>query len=165
MTSIIRRFSIVVLSRTRQSYRDLLFVARIKKMIASSIFVKVVFSTESTSKSWIIANSSTAKTLRVIRLHFIENQCSVFACVESAKQMTYSICENESWLFAKDEFVNITNCRDDWFNLTYRSSLIWLAICQINFLLSEMMSSDEYSIDWAARDRSNDAFDWHINVK
>ncbi len=133
MTLIIKRFSIVVLSRTRQSYKNLSFVARIRRMTASSIFVKVVFNTESTSKSWIIANSSTVKTLRVIRLHFIENQCSIFACVESAKQMTYSICDNESWLFTKDEFVNIINWRDDRFNLTYRNSLIWLAICQLIF--------------------------------
>jgi hypothetical protein len=88
ITFIINRFSTVIFSCTRQSYKNLLSMTSIKEMKTSSIFVKIVFNIESTSKSWIIAKSSIVKTLRVTRLHFIENQCKIFACIASAKQMT-----------------------------------------------------------------------------
>ncbi len=57
ITSIIRRFSTMMSSLIRQSYSDFESVARMRKMKASdsSIFVRVVFSTDLTSKSWIIA--------------------------------------------------------------------------------------------------------------
>jgi hypothetical protein len=127
--------------------------------------VRVDFSIDSTSKSWIIANNSAASTLRIILLHFIDDQCKIFACVASAKQMTWSICENKSRLFAKDEFVKITKRRDDWFSLTYLRSLIWLIICHCKRLFKMLMSFYDISVDWTAWDKSNDASDWHINVK
>jgi hypothetical protein len=89
ITFIINRFSTVIFSRVKQSYKDLLSMTSIREMRMLSIFVKIAFNIESTSKSWIIANNSIAKTLRVIRLYFIENQCKIFVVlIESAKQMT-----------------------------------------------------------------------------
>jgi hypothetical protein len=87
ITFIISRFSTVIFSRTRQSYKNLLSMTRIRRMRLSSIFVRIAFNTESTSNSWVIAKSSVVKTLRVIRLHFIENQCRIFAWIASARQM------------------------------------------------------------------------------
>ncbi len=129
--------------------------------------MRIAFSTESISKSWIIAKSSIAKTFRVVRLHFIENQCSIFANVESARQMTYSIWENESRLFAKDEFVNIIYLKNFWFNLTYRKFLIWLMICHCKRLFNVMTSSEQNvkSVNWAAWLKLNDVSNWHIDVK
>jgi hypothetical protein len=91
ITFIISRFSTVISRRTRQSYRDLLSMTSIREIeiLRDNILIRMTFSTESTSKSWIIAKSSIVKTLRVIRLHFIENQCKMFVVlIESAKQMT-----------------------------------------------------------------------------
>jgi hypothetical protein len=79
ITFIINRFFTMMSRRTRQSYRDLLSMTSIREMRMSSIFVKVAFSIESTSNSWIIAKSLAVRTLRVTRLHFIENQCRIFA--------------------------------------------------------------------------------------
>jgi hypothetical protein len=64
ITFIINRFFTMMSRRTRQSYRDLLSMTSIREMSVSSIFVRVAFSTESTSKSWIIAKSSIVKTLQ-----------------------------------------------------------------------------------------------------
>jgi hypothetical protein len=49
-TFIINRFSTVISSRTRQSYENLLSMTSIRKMKMLSIFVKIAFSIESTSK-------------------------------------------------------------------------------------------------------------------
>ncbi len=54
ITSIINRFFTVMLSRIKQSYKDFESVTSIREMRLSSIFIKIAFSTESTSKSWII---------------------------------------------------------------------------------------------------------------
>jgi hypothetical protein len=89
ITFIINRFFTMMSRRTRQSYRDLLSMTSIREMRMSSIFVKIAFSIESTSKSWIIANNSAASTLRITLLHFIDDQCKIFVVlIESAKQMT-----------------------------------------------------------------------------
>ncbi len=91
ITFTINRFSTVVPRRTRQSYRDLLSVAKINGMgvLSPSILIRVALSTEPISNPWTIAKSSAAKTLRVTRLHFTDDQCKIFAAlVESARQMT-----------------------------------------------------------------------------
>ncbi len=89
ITFIINCFSTVIFNRTRQSYKNLLSITSIKEIKMSSIFVKIAFNIESRSKSWIIAKCSIVKTLRVIRLHFINDQCKIFVVlIESAKQMT-----------------------------------------------------------------------------
>ncbi len=76
ITLIINRFLIVVSSYTRQSYKNLLLITSIKRTRASSIFVRIDFSIESTSNSWIIAKGSTVKTL--FYLHFTDYQRRIF---------------------------------------------------------------------------------------
>jgi hypothetical protein len=61
--------------------------------------------------------------------------------------------------------MNIINRRVDWFSFTYLSSRDWLIICQFNRLFREIMSFEMISIDWATRNRSNDASDWHIDAR
>jgi hypothetical protein len=157
----------MIFSRIKQSYKNFESMIKINEMRMRSIFVNVAFNTELISKSWIIAKSLIAKTLRVTRLHFIENQCKIIACVESVKQITYSICENESRLFANKKSVNIINCRNNWFSLTYRKSLTWLIICHCKRLFNVVTSSEQNveSVEWTAWLRSNDASNWHINIK
>ncbi len=51
--------------------------------------MRVDLSTDFTSKSCIMTNSSTARTLRVTLLHLIEDQCMMFVVlIESVKQIT-----------------------------------------------------------------------------
>jgi hypothetical protein len=88
ITSIINRFFTMMFRRIRQSYKNFEFVTSMKDTTTSSILMRIDFNIDSTSKSWIIAKNSIVKTLRVIRLHFIENQCKIFAWVASVRQMT-----------------------------------------------------------------------------
>ncbi len=153
-------------SRIKQSYKNFEFVTSMKSTTTSSILMRIDFSIESTSKSWIMTNNSIVKTLRVILLHLIKNQCMIFVVlIKSAKQITYSICDDKSLLLTKNESMNIINRKIDWFSFTYLRSRDWLIICQFNRLFSAVMSSEVISIDWAARDRSNDASDWHIEIR
>ncbi len=167
MTFIINRFFVMMSNLTRQSYKDLKSVTKISEM-RSSILLRVIFKIESTSNSWIIAYSSAASTLRVTRLHLIDDQCMIFAeNVESAKQTTYSIWDERSRLFANETSMNITSLRIDRFRLTYLSSRCWFFICHFNRLFNRVTSSEKNveSVNWTAYDKSNDVFDWHIVVK
>ncbi len=71
MTSIMRRFSWVVSSLTRQSYNDFESVHSTKDTNRSRIADNVALKTTSRSKSWTNAYNSVASTLRVILLHLI----------------------------------------------------------------------------------------------
>ncbi len=78
MTSIMKRFFWVVSSRTRQSYKDFESIQNTKRMNISKMFETISFKIASRSKSWIIAYNFAARTLRVIRLHFIDDQWITF---------------------------------------------------------------------------------------
>jgi hypothetical protein len=88
MTSIMRRFFWVVSSLTRQSYNDLKSVHNTKDTNPSRIAERIALRTTSRSKSWANAYNSAAKTLRVTRLHLIDDQWTMLTCFESARQMT-----------------------------------------------------------------------------
>jgi hypothetical protein len=91
MTSIMRRFFWVVSSRTRQSYKDFESMQSTSEMNISRMFETISFRVASRSKSWVIAYSFAARTLRVIRLHFIDDQWITFALKResnSTRQMT-----------------------------------------------------------------------------
>jgi hypothetical protein len=88
MTSIMRRFFWVVSSLTRQSYSDFESVHSTRDTSRSRIADKIALRATSRSKSWANAYNSAARTLRVTRLHLIDDQWTMLACFESAKQMT-----------------------------------------------------------------------------
>ncbi len=73
--SIIKRFSLVVSSLTKQSKRDFESVRKINDRKICNIRSMIDLITASTSKSLIIAYSSIVNTLFVIRLHLIDDQC------------------------------------------------------------------------------------------
>jgi hypothetical protein len=72
--SIIKRFSFVVSSLIKQSKRDFESMKRINDKEICSIRSMIDLIIASTSKSLIIAYSSIANTLLVIRLHLIDDQ-------------------------------------------------------------------------------------------
>jgi hypothetical protein len=91
ITLIMRRFFWVVSSRTRQSYRDFESMHKTSEMNISRMFETIFFRIASRSKSWVIAYNLTARTLRVICLHFIDDQWITFALrreSNSTRQMT-----------------------------------------------------------------------------
>ena len=89
ITSIIRRFSFVVPSLTRQSQKDFEFVYRMSRKTDFSIFPNDAFITAPMSNPFAIPYNSAARTLCVTRLHFIEDQCMMLVLlVASAKQIT-----------------------------------------------------------------------------
>jgi hypothetical protein len=142
--SIIRRFSYVVPSFTRHSYSDLESVhsARGKFLICS--INSIVYLIEAlVSKPWAIPYNSDTSTLRVMRLHFVDDQCKMFAlsCL-SVSTMTYPICDEWSRLFAKEESVNTSSRSESGarFRGTNRSPLVALSVCQSRRLLSFSIS-------------------------
>jgi hypothetical protein len=86
MTFIMRRFFCVVSSFIRQSYSDFESIQSIRDTKRSRIANNVALRAASRSKSWINAYNSAARTLRVTRLHLIENQCVTILC-QSLSQM------------------------------------------------------------------------------
>ena len=77
-TLIIRRFSCVVLSLTRQLYSDFELVQVTSGKLILSILLIVALMAPVISKPYTIAYSSKASTLLVTLLHLMEVQCSVF---------------------------------------------------------------------------------------
>jgi hypothetical protein len=88
MTSIMRRFFWVISSLTRQSYNDLKSMHNTKNTNRSRIADNVALKATSRSKSWSNAYNSAARTLRVTRLHLIDDQWTMLTCFESTRQMT-----------------------------------------------------------------------------
>jgi hypothetical protein len=88
MTLIMKRFFWIVSSLTRQSYNDLKSVHKAKNTNRSRIANNVALKTTSRSKSWTNAYNSAAKTLRITRLHLINDQWTILTYFKSAKQMT-----------------------------------------------------------------------------
>ncbi len=165
MTSIMRRFFWIVSSRIRQSYRDLKSMQRIREMNRSRMFDTISFKIASRSKSCVNAYNFAARTLRVTRLHFIDDQWTIFAWFESTRQVTYSIWEDKFRLLAKNESVNTISRSFVESSFTHLRSLIWLSICHCSRLFKIVISLNEWSIDWAATDKSKNAFDWQIDAK
>jgi hypothetical protein len=88
MTLIMRRFFCVVSSLTRQSYSDLKSMHKTKDTNRLKIADNVALRATSRSKSWANAYNSAARTLRMTRLHLTDDQWTMLACFESARQMT-----------------------------------------------------------------------------
>jgi hypothetical protein len=110
MTSIIRRFSWVILSLIRQSYIDLKLVHRTSE-ISIKILSNVVLITILISNSCIMSYSSIVSTLLIILLHLMNDQCMMLTTlVKSIKHMTYSIWDKRSLLLAKEESIKTINC-------------------------------------------------------
>jgi hypothetical protein len=85
---IMKRFFCVVSSLTRQSYNDFESMQNIKDTKRSRIANNVVLKTTSRSKSWINAYNSAAKTLRVTRLHLIDDKWTMLTCFKFVKHIT-----------------------------------------------------------------------------
>jgi signal transduction histidine kinase len=71
---IIRRFSMIILSLIKQSYKDLKFVQKINdRLFRLRIRLMIDLIIDSTSKSLIIAYNSIVSTLLMILLHLVKN--------------------------------------------------------------------------------------------
>jgi hypothetical protein len=88
MTFIMKRFFCVVSSFIRQSYNDFESVQSIKDTKRSRIANNVALRAASRSKSWANAYNSAARTLRVTRLHLIDDQWTMLTCFEFVKHIT-----------------------------------------------------------------------------
>jgi hypothetical protein len=88
MTFIIKRFFCVVSSFIKQSYNDFESIQSIRDTKRSRIANNVALKATSRSKSWVNAYNSTARTLRVTRLHLIDDQWTMLTCFEFVKQIT-----------------------------------------------------------------------------
>src|SRR6266568_8695391 len=96
--STISRFSCVVPSLTKQSYRDFKSVQRVIGSRSSCrIFSMVALIAAPVSNPWAIPYSSDAKTLRVTRLHLIDDQWTILALLFlSASAITKPIWDERS---------------------------------------------------------------------
>ncbi len=74
MTFIMRRFFCILSSFIKQSYNDFDSIQSIKDTRRSRIADNVALRAASRSKSWANAYNSAARTLRVTRLHLIDDQ-------------------------------------------------------------------------------------------
>ncbi len=88
MTSIINRFFCVVSTLMKQSYNDFESVQNIKRTKRSRMLNNVVLKIALRSKSWANAYNFAAKTLRVTRLHLIDDQWTMLICFEFFKHIT-----------------------------------------------------------------------------
>jgi hypothetical protein len=73
MTFIMKRFFCVVSNFIKQSYSDFELIQNIKDTKWSRIASNVALRATSRSKSWVNAYNLTARTLRVTRLHLIDD--------------------------------------------------------------------------------------------
>jgi hypothetical protein len=88
MTSIMNRFFCIVSNLIKQSYNDFESMHNTKDTKWSKIANNVVLKITSRSKSWVNAYNSAARTLRVTRLHLIDDQWTMLTCFESTKHTT-----------------------------------------------------------------------------
>jgi hypothetical protein len=88
MTSIMKRFFWIVSSFIKQSYSDFESVQSIRNTRRSRIANNIALRTTSRSKSWVNAYNSVARTLRVTRLHLIDDQWTMLTRFEFVKQIT-----------------------------------------------------------------------------
>ncbi len=95
ITSIIKRFSMIVLNLAKQSDKNLEFVQNINDndffMLRMRLTIDLMI--HSTSKSLIIAYNSVVSIFRIDLLHLINNQWIRFAFCSSMTYITYLICE------------------------------------------------------------------------
>jgi hypothetical protein len=85
MTFIMKRFFCVVSSFIRQSYNDFESIQNIRNTSRSRIANNVALRAASRSKSWVNAYNLAARTLRVTRLHLIDDQWTMLTCFEFVK--------------------------------------------------------------------------------
>jgi hypothetical protein len=88
MTFIMKRFFCVMSSFNKQLYNDFESIQSIKNTKWLKIANNVALRTTSRSKSRVNAYNSAARTLRVTRLHLIENQWTMLTCFEFVKHIT-----------------------------------------------------------------------------
>ncbi len=88
ITSIMSRFFCVVSSLIKQSYNDFESVQNIKEIKRSKMLNNVALKIASRSKSWVNAYNFATRTLRVTRLHLMNNQWTMLTCFESIKHIT-----------------------------------------------------------------------------
>jgi hypothetical protein len=88
MTFIMKRFFCVVSNLIKQSYNDVESMQKTRNTKRSKIANNVALRAASRSKSWINAYNSAAKTLRVTRLHLIDDQWTISTCFEFVKHIT-----------------------------------------------------------------------------
>jgi hypothetical protein len=87
-TFIMKRFLCVVSNFIKQSYNDFESIQNIKNIKRSKIANNVALKATSRSKSWANAYNSAARTLRVTRLHLIDDQWTMLTCFELIKYIT-----------------------------------------------------------------------------
>jgi hypothetical protein len=148
-------------SFTRHSYSNLESVHSARGKFSICNINSIVCLIEApVSKPWAIPYSSNTCMLRVMRLHFIDDQCKMFAllCL-SVSTITYPICDEWSGLFAKEESVNTSSHSKSGarFRGTNRSPLVALSVCQSRRLFSFSISPFWGFVTCATADKSNAA--------
>ena len=156
-TSIIRCFFCVMPSFIKHSYNDFELMQKISGTTVCIIFVKMPLMIAFKSNSCIISYNSTAKTLQMILLHFINNQWMMFVLlITFVKQITYSIFKKKFQLFVNKKFLNITNSKILQLNLIKISFFFELLNCHCKRLFNAIISSAISWIIWMTKNKSNE---------
>ena len=162
--STISRFSCVVPSLTKQSYKDFKSVQRvISSRLSCRIFSIVALIAAPVSNLWAILYSLDTKTLCVTHLHLINDQQRMLALLSlSISVIIKPIQENRSWLLAKDKSIKIINLRESLLILSWtkRSPREGLSIYHYNHLLSYLIYSFFRLIICATKEKLKGAFSW-----
>ena len=113
----INRFFCIVLSLTKQLYRDFELVQRItSNHLSCRIFLMVALITALVSNPQAIPYSSDAKTLHITHLHLINNQWRMLALLSlSISIMIKPIWEDRLQLLIKNKSIKIISLRESLF--------------------------------------------------
>ena len=130
ITSIISRFSYIILNLTRHLYNNLESVQRTSGKSISSTLLIINFTKAPISKPWVILYSFKAKTLLVTLLHLIKHQQMILALfLLFANTKTLPICDKRSLLLAKEALVKTSSYKDSLYSFAKRNSLVAFSIC------------------------------------
>ena len=156
-------FSYVVPSLTKQSYNDFESVQSIngRGLCNCSIFSTIALIAAPTLNPWAIMYSSDARMLYIILLHLMDNQWMILALfLPSMSVMTNSICDERSWLFAKEASVKTMSFKDVMSSHTKQRPFKGLSNYHCICLLSAFVSCLFRLMTWAANDKLNAASGW-----
>lgn len=111
------------------------------------IFSRVDFMVAPESNPCTIAYNSAARTLLVILLHFMEDQCKIFALFSlSASSIMKPIWVEKSLLFANDESANTITFNELMSSFMNFNPLDEFSFCQLILLFSNLISDSFGSI-------------------
>ena len=173
---IIRRFSFVVLSFTRHSYKEYKSVQITRgikgSLICSVTILSVVAIAMPMLKLLTTLQISKASTLRVTRLHFVELQqitlpqiVKLLALVDLLTSVrTKPSCKLRSLLLAKELSTKTVNLASIRLTVTQRRPQLRFSVCHFRRLLSALMSLSNRFCALAATDRLNNASSQHVTT-